>query len=91
MSREITTAISFKIESAFEEWVKMFDSNEADLRNPKSDIKPLFRGFRKDYPKKVICIKQSFEVNIQNFVKANSEWIKSRIVNFSTMEESSLI
>ena len=76
MSRKITTAISFKIESAFEELVKMFDSKEADLRNPKFDIKPLFRGFRKDYIKKVICIKQSSKGNIQNFVKANSAWLK---------------
>ena len=29
MSRKITTVISFKIESTFEEWVKIFDSKEA--------------------------------------------------------------
>ena len=32
MSRKITTLISFKIESRFEEWLKIFDSIEADLR-----------------------------------------------------------
>ena len=65
MSREITKLISFKIESLFEEWEKIFDSKEADLRHSKFDIKPLFRGFSKDDPKKVICIHQAPERNIQ--------------------------
>ena len=54
MSRKITTLISFKIESKFEEWVKIFDSKEADLRHSEFEIKPLFRGFSKDDTKKVI-------------------------------------
>ena len=61
MSRKITTVISFKIESAFEEWGKFFDSKEADLRHSKFDIKPLFRELIKDDPKKVICINQAPE------------------------------
>ena len=52
---------------------------------------PLLRGFSKDYPKKVICIQQALEGNIQKFVKANSEWIKSRKVDFSSIEEASWI
>ena len=56
MSRKITTVISLKIESTFEEWVKISDSKEADLRHSEFDINPLFRGFSKDDPKKVICI-----------------------------------
>ena len=72
MSSKITTIISFKIESTFEEWVKIFDSKEADLRHTEFDIKPLFRGFSKDDPKKVICINQAQEGNIQEFVQANS-------------------
>ena len=91
MIRKITTVISFKIESIFEEWVKIFDSKEADLRHSEFDIKPLFRGFRKDDPKKVIFIHQATEENIQKFVQANSEWIKSNKVDFSAKEESSLI
>jgi len=91
MSRKITTVISFKIESKFEEWVKIFDSKEANLRHSEFDIKPLFRGFSKDDPKKVICIHQAPEENIQKFVQANSEWIKSHKVDFSSMEESSWI
>ena len=91
MSRKISTVISFKIESTFEEWVKIFDSKEADLRHSEFDIKPLFRGFSKDDHKKVICIHQAPEGNIQKFVQANSDWIKSHKVDFSSMEESSWI
>ena len=91
MSRKITTVISFKIESRFEEWVKIFDSNEANLRQPELDIKPLFRGFSKDDPRKVICIHQASVGNMQKFFQANSEWIKSHKVDFSSMEESSWI
>ena len=91
MSRKITTVISFKIESTFEEWVKIFDSKEADLRHSEFDIKLLFRGFSKDDPKKVICINLSPEEKIQKFLQANSEWIKSHEVYFSSMEESSWI
>ena len=91
MSRKITTVISFKIESTFEEWVKIFDSKEADLRHSEFDIKPLFRGFSKDDIKKVKFINNAPGGNIEKFVKANSEWIKSHKVDFSSMEESSWI
>ena len=47
MFRKITTLISLQIESTFEEWVKIFDSKEANLRHSEFDIKPLFRGFSK--------------------------------------------
>ena len=91
MSRKITTVIFFKIEIIFEEWVKFFDSKEADLRHSEFDIKPLFRGFSKDNPKKVICINQAPEGNIQKFVQANSAWIKSHKIDFSIVEELSWI
>ena len=83
----ITTVISFKIESTYEEWVKIFDSQEAERRHSEFDIKPLFRGLSKDDPKKVICIHQAPEGNIEKFVQSNREWIKSHKVAFSTMEE----
>ena len=89
MSRNINTVISFKIESTFEEWVKIFDSKKADQRHSEFDIEPLFRGFSIDDPKKVISIHQAPKGNIQKFVQTNSEWIKSHKVDFSTMEESS--
>ena len=47
MFRKITTVISFKIESTFEEWVKIFDSKEVDLRHSEFDINPLFRDYVK--------------------------------------------
>ena len=82
MSREITTVIFSKIKSIFEECVKFFDSKEADLRNSEFDIKPLFRALSIDDPKKVICISLALERNIQKFVQANSEWIKSQKLIF---------
>ena len=91
MSRKITTVISFDIETKSEEWIKIFDCKEADLGHSEFDIKPLFRGFSKDYPEKVTCILKAPKGYIKKFVPANSEWIKSHKVNFSTMEELSWI
>ena len=69
MSRKITTVVSFKIERKFEEWVKIFESKEVEIRHSEFDIKPLFRGFSKDDPKKVICIHQAPEGNIKKIVQ----------------------
>ena len=91
MSRKITTVISFEIESKFEEWVKILDSKEPDTRDSEFDIKQVFRRFGKEDFKKVNFINQAPEGNIQKFVPANSEWIKSHKVDFSRMEESSWI
>ena len=88
MSRKITTIISFQVESTFEEWGKIIDSEEADLIHYEFEVNPLFRGFSKDDPKRVIFINQSPEGNIQKVVQANSEWIKNHKFDFSTMEES---
>ena len=43
MFGKITTLISFKIESKFEEWVKIFHSKEEDIRRSEFEIKPLYR------------------------------------------------
>ena len=88
MSRKITTVISLKIESTFEESVKIFDTKESVLRHSEIDIKQLFRGLSKDDHKKVFSKNQAREGNIQKFVQANSKWIKSHKIDFSTMEES---
>ena len=61
MSKKITTLISFKVESKFAKWVKIFDSIQEDIRHSEFDVKPLFRGFSKDDPKKVICMHQALE------------------------------
>ena len=91
MSSRLTTVNSFKVETKFEEWVKIFDSKKEDIILSESDIKPLFRGFSKDDPKKVICIHQVQEGNIKKFLQANNECIKSRKIDFSTMRQSSRI
>ena len=61
MSRKITTEISFKIESKFEELVKIFEIEEADIRHSEYDIKPLFIGLSKEDPRKVISIYKASE------------------------------
>ncbi len=91
MSRKITIFSFLNIKSKFEELVKIFDIKEADLTHSEFGIKPLFRGLSKDDSKKVIFINQAPEGNIQRFVQANSERIKSHKFDFSTMEESSRI
>tara|TARA_B100000927_G_scaffold112598_1_gene90898 strand:- start:187 stop:462 length:276 start_codon:yes stop_codon:yes gene_type:complete len=91
MTRKITTVLTFRIESTFEEWSTIFDSEEAERRHSEFDIKPIFRGVSKDDPKKVIVLLQAPEGNIQKFVEANSKWIESHTVDFSTMEESTWI
>lgn len=82
----MTTLISFIIEITFQQWVKIFDSKEADIRHSEFDIKLLFRGFSEDDPNKLMRIYQAPEGNIQKFVQANSECIKSHKVDFSSMK-----
>jgi len=89
MSRKVTNVISLYIESIFEEWVKIFDIKEADLKYPEFYINLLFRRCSKDDLKKVFYTHQAPNGNIQKFVQANSEWIKSHKVDISTMEELS--
>ena len=91
MSCSVTSVFTFNIESTFNEWVEIFDSEEAEKRHAEFDIKPLYRGISKDDPQKVIVIHQAPEGNIQKFVEANSKWIESHTVDFSTMEESTWI
>ena len=89
MSRKINTVISSEIDILFEEWVKIFESKEADLRHSEFDIKLLFIGCNIDHPQKVIILHKALQENIQKFVQVNSEWIKNLKVYFSTKEESS--
>jgi len=79
LSRQITKIISFKVESTFQEWVKIFDSKEADLKYTEFKIQPLFRGCNIDDPKKVICIYHSIEgifkslfIQILNLIKVTN-------------------
>ena len=50
MSYSVTSVFTFKIESTFDEWVAIFDSEEADKRHAVYDIKPLRRGVSKEDP-----------------------------------------
>tara|TARA_B100000886_G_scaffold268605_1_gene192674 strand:+ start:567 stop:782 length:216 start_codon:yes stop_codon:yes gene_type:complete len=67
--------------------VKVLDSQEVERKHSEFDIKPFLRGLRKYNPKKVICINQDPDGNIQMIVQASSKLIKSHKVDFSTMEE----
>ncbi len=92
MFRTRTTSISLKKEDIFEELIEIFDSKELDIQNSEFDIKPFFRRFSKYDPKKIINDCQVLEVNIQKFVKRNSDWInKSYKVDFSSMDKSAWI
>ena len=89
MSCTVTSVFTFKIESTFNEWVAIFDSEDAEKRHAEFDIKPLYRGVSKDDPQKVIVIHQAPECNIQKFVEANGEWMATHKVDLSTMNETS--
>ena len=87
MFRKIIAVIPFKIESSFYEWANKFDSKALYIRLCDFDIKILFKCFSKDDPQKLFCIQKALGENIQNFLQSNSEWIRSHIVYFLTMEE----
>ena len=89
MSCIVTSVFTFKIESTFDEWSKIFDSEEAHKRHSEFDIKPIFRGVSKENSQKVIVIHQAPEGNVQKFVEANGDWMMTHRVDLSTMEESS--
>ena len=89
MSCSVTTVFTFKIESTYDEWVTIFDSEEADKRHAEYDIKPLFRGVSKEDPQKVIVIHQAPEGNVQKFVEENGDWMATHRVNLSTMNVTS--
>ena len=87
MFRKIIAVIPFKIESSFYELANKFDSKALYIRHTELDIKILSKSFSKDDPQKLICIQKALGENIQNFLQSNSEWIRSHIVYFLTMEE----
>ena len=90
MSCSVTSVFTFKIESTFDEWVAIFDSEEACKRHAEYDIKPLYRGVSKRDPQKIIVIHKAPEGDVQKFVEANGDWIATLRVDLSTMNETSL-
>ena len=89
MSCSVTSVFTFKIESTFDEWVAIFDSEEACKRHAEYDIKPLYRGVSNRDPQKIIVIHQAPEGNVQKFVEANGDWMATHRVDLSTMSETS--
>ena len=89
MSCSVTSVFTFKIESTFDEWVAIFDSEEAEKRHAEYDIKPLYRVVSKEDSQKVVVIHQAPEGNVQKFVEANGDWMATHRVDLSTMEETS--
>ena len=89
MSCSVTSVFTFKIESNFDEWVAIFDSEEAEKRHAAYDIKPLYWGVSKEDSQKVIVIHQAPEGNVQKFFEANGDWMATHRVDLSTMNEIS--
>ena len=89
MSCSVTSIFTFKIESTFDEWVAIFESEEANKRHAEFNIKPLFRGVSKEDPQKVIVIHQAPDGNVKKFVEANGEWMATHRVDPSTIKETS--
>ena len=89
MSCSVTSVFTFKIESSFAEWSAIFDGEEADKRHREYDIKPLYRGVNKEDPQQVIVIHQHPDGNIQEFIKANGDWMASHKVDLTTIQQSS--
>ena len=69
MSCSVTSVFTFKIESTFDEWAAIFNSEEAYKRHSEFVIKPLFRGVSKEDPQKIIVIHQAPEGIVQKFAK----------------------
>ena len=86
MACSVTSVFTFKIESTFDEWAAIFDSEEANKRHSEFDIKPLFRGVKKIL--KIIVIHQAPEGMFKSLSK-QPDWMVTHRVDLSTMEESS--
>ena len=88
MSFIVTSVFTFKVESTFEEWAAIFDSEEAKRRHREFNIQPLYRGVNRDDPHEIIVIHQHPEGNIEKFIEANGDWMASHSVNLSTMKQT---
>tara|TARA_Y100001968_G_C19347154_1_gene712697 strand:+ start:602 stop:763 length:162 start_codon:yes stop_codon:yes gene_type:complete len=53
MSSTVTSVLTFNVESTFDEWAAIFDSEEATKRHREFDIQPLYRGCSDEDPKKL--------------------------------------
>tara|TARA_Y100001968_G_scaffold196945_1_gene180634 strand:- start:151 stop:462 length:312 start_codon:yes stop_codon:yes gene_type:complete len=88
MSSTVTSVFTFNVESTFDEWAAIFDSEEASKRHREFKIQPLYRGCSDDNPQKIIVIHQHPEGNIEKFLEANGDWMASHRVDLSSVEKS---
>ena len=83
-----TTVITFKLNGTFAKWSSIFDSDEANKRHAEHGIKPLYRGFDKSDPQKVIVIHQHQEGALDKFLAANANWIATHDVDMTSFDQS---
>ena len=88
MSSVVTSVFTFKVESTFDEWAEIFDSEEATKRHREFNIQPLYRGCNRDDSQEIIVIHQHPEGNIEKFIEANGDWMASHRVDLSTMKQT---
>jgi len=70
-----TTVFIFKISNTFEEWVKIFDSEETDQFHKSFGISPFYRGKSLTDPQQVIVIHQA-EEGVAKHIFSDPETIK---------------
>ena len=71
-----TTVFTFKISNKFEEWVKIFDSEEIEEFHKNVGIKPIYRGKSITDPQEVIVVHQAAE-GVVKHVFSDPETIKN--------------
>ena len=71
-----TTVFTFQISNTFEEWAKIFDSQEIDEFNKTVGLTPLYRGKGLTDSKKVIVIHQA-EEGVAKHIFSDPETIKN--------------
>ena len=71
-----TSVFTFKISNKFEEWVKIFDSQEIDEFHRSVGLSPLYRGKSLTDPQEVIVIHQA-EEGVAKHVFSDPETIKN--------------
>ena len=71
-----TTVFTFSISNKFEEWVKIFDSEEINEFHKSCGINPIYRGRSITNPQEVIVIHQA-EKGVVKHVFSDPETIKN--------------
>ncbi len=84
-----TTIITFEVNNSFEDWVKIFDGPEAVEMHAEFDIHPIYRGFQKEDPRKVVVIHQAEAGQIEKFVAKNGEKFISHGLKPETIQSNS--